>query len=508
MQSLVHLREATVQRVYLTATLVPGHERVLADHVGMSLERTLILRSPTARPNHRLQIYHVPDPKILFDAGAQLASLSLKAWEKDPDARGIIFVRSLKKLDEFAVSCSFPVRTFHGKMLDARKEEELKSWLSCENQAKWMVSTTALIHGVDYPRVDAVIFIESPFGLYDFVQGAGRAGRSDQESLVVVLHSGVPPPPSNESENGCRLEMERVITDAACRRLGISRVMDGKDLPCSKLDNALLCDFCQGCYHPLITEAIKQLPSASAQQRTDNANATATPPNPIATPPNPITTPSNPIATPPATPIQRNDSLPQAAPQPTPNPSASTILNGFTAQANATARLKHAESVKDLMDRFGGCFTCRIRLDGHVACHDSCGKSGFSGCSTKPHVVFTCTEFSHKIGWIDWKIRYLKWPADGGRCYFCGLPNIVAGSHKDSYYPGKCRYSDSALAAAWHVLHTPQLFEKIQRDMGFTPGANAEADFGTWVSQYGSEREDMRLLSVFSWLCRQYYPSS
>jgi hypothetical protein len=44
--------------------------------------------------------------------------------------------------------------------------------------------------------------------------------------------------------------------------------------------------------------------------------------------------------------------------------------------------------------------------------------------------------------------------------------------------------------------------------MGFTPGVDAKADFGTWVSQYGSEREDMRLLSVFSWLCRQYYPSS
>lgn len=486
MQSLLHLREAAVQKVFLTATLVPFHEKVLADRVGISLARTLVLRSPTARPNHRLQIVRVQKPQTPFTACAQLISLFLDAWNENPSIRGIVFVRSVKKLQEFSDSCAFPIRTFYGHMTEQEKDKHLSSWLSQETPEKWMISTTALLHGIDYPHVNAVIFLEPPFGLYDFVQGAGRAGRGGQEALVTVLYADVPPPLSGENEHGCRVEMEKVLTSPACRRLNISRVMDGKELPCSKVSNALLCDFCEGRPHPLIIESIGQ-PSTRAFH---------------------LMTPSGTLTTPPATPLQRDDSLDVFAPPSPTRPSATTVLNGLTAQANQNAREKHAKSVMALMERFAGCFTCRIQHEDHRPCHPECGNSGLSGCSVARHQIYTCTDFPHKNGWIDWKKRHFRWPTDVTRCYFCGLPNAVAGHHsnKDGTYPGKCRFSDSALAAAWHILNTPHLFEHLQNDLGFTPGPDAKAAFAVWATQYGSESEDLRLLTVFSWLCNQYYP--
>ena len=58
-------------------------------------------------------------------------------------------------------------------MLEEDKVSQLASWLSDDHPSRWIVSTTALLHGVDYPRADAIIFLDLPFGLYDFIQGAG-----------------------------------------------------------------------------------------------------------------------------------------------------------------------------------------------------------------------------------------------------------------------------------------------------------------------------------------------
>ena len=168
---LVHLQKATVPKILLTATLAPNHETVLADFLGITLARALVLRSPTARPNHRLQVAKVPPLRSPFSVALQLAHSLQKTWADDQAVRGIIFVRSLKKLEKTSASSPFTIRTYHGHMSDEQKGEQLDAWISDRDPAKWIVSTTALLHGVDYPRVDAVIFAESPFGLYDFVQG-------------------------------------------------------------------------------------------------------------------------------------------------------------------------------------------------------------------------------------------------------------------------------------------------------------------------------------------------
>jgi len=471
MHALIHLRQAPALKVFLTATLIPDHQRVLAESFGISLARTLVLRSPTARPNHQFQIAALSLPHSPFTVGIQLASLLLQKWGDDQSVRGIIFVRSLKKLAKVSDSSPFLVCTYHGSMSDQEKETQLTSWLSDEYPAKWMISTTALLHGVDYPRVDAVIFLECPFGLYDFVQGAGRAGRSGQESLVAVLHNGVPSVPFGDSQYGCRAEMERIITTASCRRAGISKVMDVKETSCFQLPDSLLCDFCDGHIDPLVTAAINMPPP----------------------------TPAQPTA---ATQIPTPQSPPQAPP--------TALISAFSAQANTTTRKRHGESIMELMERFSGCFVCRISSGDHRACHEECGNSGRSGCTVNRHRVFDCSSFPYKNGWMDWK-KTFRWPKDVRRCYYCGFPDAVVGfSHRttdNKENPGICRFSDTAVSAAWHILNTPELFRKLRKELGFAPGADSKSSFATWLVQYGSESEDIRLLSVFSWLCRQYYPT-
>ena len=507
MQSLIHLKKATAPVYLLTATLVPRHEPILAKKIGISLPRTLVLRSPTARPNHRLQMI----PLALLDTpssvGFQLASLLLEKWEGDATVRGIIFIRSRKKLDAIVKSATFPVCTYHGKMTDREKETQLSSWFSNEHPAKWMVSTTALLHGVDYPRVDAVIFLESPFGLYDFVQGAGRAGRSGQESLIVVFYNELPPELPDENPHGCRAEMGSVLVTPACRRISISKVMDGNELSCSE-PGSLLCDFCEGDVDPLITKAIEVAAPTSIH---------ATAPVPVSiqtTAPAPVsiqTTAPAPVSiqttAPASASIQTTAPVQDYVPPPGPPPTA--VLTGFAAQFNGTARKQHGEAIKDLMERFGGCFVCRIASDDHSPCHDECGNSGASGCMLRPHRPYTCVRYSHRNGWMDWKKGFL-WPSDVSRCYFCGFPStVVSRDHRgtdSTKYPGICRYSDTAVVAAWHILHTPDLFDKLRRELGFVPGVDPRASFAAWLNVYESDSQEIRLLSVFSWLCRQYYP--
>jgi hypothetical protein len=468
MQALRHLNLATVPKVFLTATLVPAHELVLADWVGISLSQTLVLRSPTTRPNHHLQVATLPPHTgDVFATTLRLASLLLETWE-DPSIRGIIFVRSITALEDFASSATFPLYTYHGRMTDEDKDSNLSQWNSSTSPAKWMVATTALLHGVDYPRVDAVLFSESPYDLYDVVQGAGRAGRAGQKSLVAIVHKPPFPTQFNFNRYACQDGVRAMLDPSTCRRAAISQVMDGRRITCADLPGSPPCDVCQGCLDPIITNAIANSP-----------------------PPAPTPTPSNPVRRSP------------------PPPLYTTLFRGFSAQGESSSRTQHAKQAKDLIAKFSGCFSCRIKPQ-HLPCHDSCERSGVSSCSISPHLPFSCTSLPHRLGWIAFR-KQLIHPSDTRRCYFCYLPDatLTTGQHKSDLPTGvKCRYADAPITAAWHVLSTPELLRAIQLDLGFIPNHDIAQSFSLWLMSYRSETEDLNLFSLFSWLCKRYYPAA
>ena len=530
MQALRFLQLAGVPKIFLTATLLPEHEPVLANCLGVpSGGRTLVLRSPTARANHSIQVASVDDSsQDIFDIGVQLVRLLIASWEHEPSVRGVVFVKSMRDLESFKRSADFPTCSYYGRMPEDEKEQQLHMWLSDSSGStpKWIIATTALLHGVDYPRVDAVIFLGSPYGLYDYVQGAGRAGRSGQRSLIAIIHTSSFQMHSGDNKYGCQEGVEKMLTSSTCRRATVSKFMDGHATTCATLSGSELCDICNGCLDPIVQQAINAKPIATSTPinapmlvdtsmsidtaMTINSSMAVDVSGQRTLPKSPGTCPSNPGHDSPLVTAVPTHSLnfPSRSP---PATSPTALFSGKAAQASYKSRLEHARHTKDLISKLSGCFACRISNPKHDACHERCGKSGATSCSVSPHLPFSCTSFPHKTGWIEFR-KALPWKKLGYRCYFCGLPGsvITSGEHFSNVPNGKkCLYCDSAFLAAWHVLKTPQLLEALGHDLGFVPNPNADItqSFSEWLVDYGSPTEDIRLLAVFCWLCRRLYPT-
>jgi len=69
--------------------------------------------------------------------------------------------------------------------LYANGEENLRSWL--DGASSVLVATGALGAGINMPNVDLVIHLNIPYGLIEFAQESGRAGRSGQAAQSAIL---------------------------------------------------------------------------------------------------------------------------------------------------------------------------------------------------------------------------------------------------------------------------------------------------------------------------------
>lgn len=107
-----------------------------------------------------------------------------------------------------------------------------------------MVATSALGTGVDYPGIVFVLHVGMPYGMIDFAQESGRAGRAGEavDSMILV----------EEGATQRRGQGERTIDEAAmaafieaegCRRGVMSGYLDGQETECSQMDMAP-CDRC------------------------------------------------------------------------------------------------------------------------------------------------------------------------------------------------------------------------------------------------------------------------
>jgi len=241
--------------------------------------------------------------------------------------------------------------------------------------------------------------------------------------------------------------------------------------------------------------------------RTPETIANTIPVPPTTTGPNNIVRGPPPIAR--LTPVPRTRTgVDQFIRRTPPAPLSRSLLNGKSAQMNSGSRRKCSITTKDLISKYSGCFACRIVTPDHGPCHEDCGTSGMSSCAKDPHIPFSCTSLGHEFGWIQWRKQFIP-PGDVRRCFFCWLPDdiLVTGQHKAELPSNtKCRYADSMVVAAWHILNMPDLLGAVGQELGFIPGPDLPGSFAIWLMGYGSESEDLRLFSVFSWLCKRFYP--
>jgi superfamily II DNA helicase RecQ len=99
--------------------------------------------------------------------------------------KAVVYCRSKKDCEEMAerIGCGF----FYSGHPDG--DETLEAW---KEQGGFIVSTTALSTGLNYEAVKAVIYSGLPYGLIEFAQASGRAGRDPDERVdsIVLLELG------------------------------------------------------------------------------------------------------------------------------------------------------------------------------------------------------------------------------------------------------------------------------------------------------------------------------
>ena len=245
------LRQFRVPFIYMTATLPPRLERTLFQrhHIG----NASIVRGCTKRPNLRYGVEYLRAPKgegFLWFACRNIMQRwtvgSLPEWG---GSRVMIFVRSCADAEEAAdhIGCSY----YHREIgTTEEKEARLKEWIDGQSGSPFLACTTAAGAGVDYPHVRWVVHIEDPYGLIDFTQESGRAGRDGEPAGSSVFMRRDPrlprlATPLDHPDPVDYRAMNESLRGLECRRLVLARELDEAKYwrACEAAD--IKCDVCE-----------------------------------------------------------------------------------------------------------------------------------------------------------------------------------------------------------------------------------------------------------------------
>jgi len=164
------------------ATTATANSRVVADVESQLGSGAVTFRGTLARTS--LQLAVVPG----------LAPLERYAWVADAlhtlPGSGIIYVLTVaeaERLAAFLQSCGHEVAAYSGQ-LEAEQREQVEDALR-RNEVKAVVATSALGMGYDKPDLGFCIHVGSPSTPVAYYQQVGRAGRSLDHAVAVLLSS-------------------------------------------------------------------------------------------------------------------------------------------------------------------------------------------------------------------------------------------------------------------------------------------------------------------------------
>lgn len=153
--------------------------------------------------------------------------------------KGVIYCRSIDQCKDVAkeLGCAY----YHGGSID--NEDKLAVWMETGGL---IVATSALGTGVDFPGIVFILHMDLPYGMIDYAQESGRAGRAGEEvdSIIIVEQGKVESMRQAGRIRGLDEEiMAEFVTTRECRRQVMSRYLDGKIVECGAGDMAQ-CDRC------------------------------------------------------------------------------------------------------------------------------------------------------------------------------------------------------------------------------------------------------------------------
>ena len=373
-------------------------------------------------------------------------------------SRGIIFCLSRPDVDELA--SLFGNTKSHSDMESAIRSELQEKWNQGLPGHRWMVATTGFIHGIDNANVDTVIFLEMPYGLNNFIQGGGRAGRSGQSAHVFLLDycSNFLLPPFGIDYGAVAAGADFVGNVSDCRREIISDVMDGNRVRCGDLPNAEPCDICNPDSSMVKASKRLLLPIRNDtpdfdQEFWDDVTLASLDDSFFTAPPFSSFSSSSPSSAPVASSSTTHT-----------RPSMSLLVDQAIYLKLKQDKVAKVAELTALTKAIGGisdgshtrycviCWVWKSKRQIKTPAHQY-----FVSCMSKEDRFV-----SHALGWITFKKRFRF--EQYRYCYKCGLPQ---GDFTPSTHPTfkagthiNCPFDDLVVLLIWFIIHTEDIWRK------------------------------------------------
>ncbi|KAK2684950.1 hypothetical protein QWA68_016472 [Fusarium oxysporum] len=184
---LIGLRRFGCPIVLLTATLPVVLEDWFRGE--MLAKSAIVVRDRTVKLNCQYQVQQV---KLGKGALEERTVEVIRQLDREMTGRqkGVIYCRSKKQCEAIAeeIGCGF----YYSGMSEKDRVEAQSAWIDGQ-ASRWIAATTGLGTGIDIEGIVAVVHMEKPYGLVDFVQQTGRGGRRAGEVVKsIVVHNGRP----------------------------------------------------------------------------------------------------------------------------------------------------------------------------------------------------------------------------------------------------------------------------------------------------------------------------
>lgn len=241
MSKLFHLRNLSVQTLFLTATLPPTLIAELES--AMVLQNMHYVRASSFRTNIQMKVQKCRNGGAIT-AGVRLVKELLV--KQQPRQRIVVYCRTRSQAKLLSSENILNCPHYHSGLTLLERSDCLRRWM--ESETGCLVATTAFGTGVDVPNIYHTVHINLPYGLVDLIQESGRGGRDGQPSASTViveereLEASYTLRTDFYEENTAALQ--RYLQTTKCRSLVLSRFLNGGDgITCAEA-GALPCDQC------------------------------------------------------------------------------------------------------------------------------------------------------------------------------------------------------------------------------------------------------------------------